>query len=123
MALNSLAGVSFKGETNEVISLNSKLIPYLRLLQLQTFFNKVKEDGEVKARVLQWITVSDMMMGGSAVCLVVGVMICEDVDVEWGATTRKDAVGQIESLSIKSVRRLVSRIRWVAPAIHRLQDP
>ncbi|KAL6408781.1 hypothetical protein AUP68_07727 [Ilyonectria robusta] len=97
IVLNSLAGVSFKGETNEAISLDGKFTRYRRLQELWTFFNKVKDDDDVKACMPKWIKLSDMIMGGSAVCLVVGVMSCEDVDMKWGATTRKDAVGQIEA--------------------------
>ncbi|KAJ0120501.1 hypothetical protein J7T55_015230 [Diaporthe amygdali] len=94
--LNSLAGVTFSGETEEAVFLTGKLIRYRRLRDIRTFFGKVKQDDEVKSRVPNWIKLSDKLRGDMGVCLVVGVMICEDVDVEWGAEDRKDVAGNLE---------------------------
>lgn len=94
--LESLAGVRFSGETSDAVHLSGKFIRYRRLRDVPAFFAKVRNDEEVKSRVPNWIKLSDVVKRDVSVCLVVGVMICEDVDVEWGTETRTDVGGNIQ---------------------------
>jgi hypothetical protein len=94
--LKSLAGVKFTGETSDTVHLNGKFIRYKRVRDIPAFFKKLREDEDVKSRVPNWIQLSDVLKRDVRVCLVVGVMICEDVDVEWGTDERKDVSGNIE---------------------------
>ena len=77
--LKSLLNVSFHGETEQVSHLEGKFLRYRRLTQLQEYFDKAKKDPNVTARVPNWIKSGIRI----PVCVVTGIMICEDVEVSW----------------------------------------
>jgi len=96
--LKSLANVSFDGETKHAHSLEGKHLRFRRLTQLDVFFDKAKNDVEVKKRVPGWIK-SGLKI---SVCVVIGIMICEDVEVVWEESAQKEveAKGEIPIATI-----------------------
>jgi hypothetical protein len=89
--LKSLVGVAFKDEAEQAAKLEGKLIRYKRLEQVHDFFKKVRKDKNVKAAVPGWITPS------ATVCLIVGIMMCEDVmEIELSSEERESAEGHFE---------------------------
>jgi hypothetical protein len=67
------------GEGDSRISLEGKRIWSKRLQQHDEFFDAVKEDPKVIARVPSWVSRLN-----SHVCMIVGVFLCEDVAVSEG---------------------------------------
>ncbi|RYN98081.1 hypothetical protein AA0120_g2749 [Alternaria tenuissima] len=76
--LESVAGISFKGSTESSVELSGKLIRYKRLQQHDQFWSKLKADQDVKAIVPRWTS-----RYRAPVCLVVGIMICEEVELSF----------------------------------------
>ncbi|CAI6331914.1 unnamed protein product [Periconia digitata] len=90
--LKSVAGISFKGNTESSLQLSGKLIRYKRLQQHDQFWSKLKLDPDVKAVVPQWTS-----RFRAPVCLVVGIMMCEDVELSFTETQsrEREANGQM----------------------------
>ncbi|XP_044724630.1 uncharacterized protein HRG_02526 [Hirsutella rhossiliensis] len=76
-SLKSLADFSFFGRTSDEVHLKGKRIRWKRLQRLDRFWEALSRDAAVRARVPRWIKFGTTW----SVCLVVGIMICEDVDV------------------------------------------
>ncbi|KAH7371576.1 hypothetical protein BKA66DRAFT_572810 [Pyrenochaeta sp. MPI-SDFR-AT-0127] len=79
--LKSVAGVSFRGSIKSDVQLSGKRIRYKRLQQHDQFWTKLKADPNVKAIVPRWTS-----RYRAPVCLVVGIMICEDVELSFDET-------------------------------------
>lgn len=88
--LESLAGVSFTCEKQEAVNLSGKFIRFKRLAQTKYCFDSVKADSEVTSRVPKRIA------SKTETCLIVGVMVCEDVEVEWSSEEKRNAEGHIK---------------------------
>jgi hypothetical protein len=84
-SLKAVAGMSFKGSTQSSVQLNGKLIRYKRLQQHDQFWAKLKADPDVKATVPRWTS-----RFRAPVCLVVGIMICEDVELSFDETQSRE---------------------------------
>ncbi|EFY95958.1 hypothetical protein MAA_08611 [Metarhizium robertsii ARSEF 23] len=112
--LQSLAKVSFKGETNEAHHLKGKILHCRRLTQIDEFFNDVKADKDVKERVPKWIQHGMKLQ----VCMVVGILLCEDVNVVW------EEVGKME-VGVKAEAPITTIVRAAAgvPSVDPSQDP
>jgi len=78
-ALQAIAGFSFKGSTENAVHLQGKLIRYKRLQQHDQFWAKLKQDKTVKDTVPGWVKFYNTW----PVCLVVGIMTCEDVEINY----------------------------------------
>jgi hypothetical protein len=78
-SLQAIAGFSFKGNTENAVHLQGKLIRYKRLQQHDQFWAKLKKDKTVKETVPGWIKFYNTW----PVCLVVGIMTCEDVEINF----------------------------------------
>ncbi|KAF1954307.1 hypothetical protein CC80DRAFT_493812 [Byssothecium circinans] len=91
-SLKSVAGISFKGSTESSLQLSGKLIRYKRLQQHDQFWAKLKVNPDVKAIVPRWTS-----RYRAPVCLVVGIMICEDVELSFDETQsrEREANGQL----------------------------
>jgi hypothetical protein len=89
--LKSVAGVSFKGSTENAVKLSGKLVRYKRLQQHDQFWPKLKEDPDVKAIVPNWTS-----RYRAPVCLVVGIMICEDVELSFEGKSSLERGGEVE---------------------------
>jgi hypothetical protein len=89
--LKSVAGVSFKGSTENAVQLSGKLVRYKRLQQHDQFWAKLKQDPDVRGIVPRWTS-----RYRAPVCLVVGIMICEDVELSFEGKTSLDREGKVE---------------------------
>ncbi|KAH6869557.1 hypothetical protein B0T10DRAFT_371138, partial [Thelonectria olida] len=82
----SIGGFSVSGNREESMYLAGKFIRYKRIRQLDRFWAKLLEDEDVKATAPRWISLFNTW----PVCLVVGIMVCEDVELSMeGAQSRK----------------------------------
>jgi hypothetical protein len=80
--LRSLAGVKFVGSVDAAFDLSGKVISFKRIKQHEKFWAKIKEDPSFQETVPSWIK-----SWGPPVCLVMGIFICEDVEVSFDAKT------------------------------------
>jgi hypothetical protein len=85
VSIKSVTGVSFKGSTESSVQLSGKLVRYKRLQQHDQFWAKLKADPNVRAIVPRWTS-----HYRAPVCLVVGIMICEDVELSFDETKSKE---------------------------------
>ena len=70
-----VASIQWVGEGDTKVGLEGKRLWSRRLREHDEFFEAVKEDKEVIAKVPKWIGPTS-----SHVCLIVGVYLCEDID-------------------------------------------
>ena len=83
-SLKSLTEFKFRGNDSDNIHLKGKRIRWKRQQQHRQFWSKVKEDAAVKAVLRDWI----VDCGHSfPPYLVVGIMICEDLEIRVEAGT------------------------------------
>ncbi|UKZ84051.1 hypothetical protein TrVFT333_011867 [Trichoderma virens FT-333] len=73
----SSGGYSVSGNKAESVHLAGKFIRYKRIQQLDQFWAKLKEDVDVKKTAPGWVS----FFSSWPVCLVVGIMVCEDVEL------------------------------------------
>jgi len=92
LSLQSVAGFSFNGNTTDSVHLSGKLIRYKRLQQHDQFWAKLKDDANVSSRVPGWISIFNTW----PVCLVVGVMVCDDVEVSLEGKQTLESEGHVE---------------------------
>lgn len=92
-SLTSIGQFSVSGSREASVHLNGKHIRYKRIQQLDQFWAKLREDPDVKRSMGDWIS----MWNTWPVCLVVGIMICEDVEISMDAakTQERKAQGEI----------------------------
>lgn len=90
--LSSIAGLSFKNEVSESVKLAGKIITYKRLAQHSEFWGKLKGDTTVSTTVPTWVTDAVRLPP----CLVVGIMIAEDVDIDFSGASQRDIDGNVE---------------------------
>jgi hypothetical protein len=86
-----VADISFKGNIESAVDLSGKLIRYKRLQQYQKFWSKLKSDPDVSMTVPHWIS-----RYRAPVCLVVGIMICEDVELSFEGKQSREVEGKVE---------------------------
>lgn len=84
-ALGSVAGISWKGNIEESHRLAGKLVRYKRLQQHGKFWPRLLEDHEIKDTVPSWISYFNTWPP----CLVVGVMMAEDVELHSSNDTER----------------------------------
>jgi len=91
-SLKSISGYSFSGNKEDSIHLAGKFIRYKRIQQLDQFWAKLKEDPDVKKTTPGWVK----FFNDWPTCLVAGIMICEDVELEWEGTQSRKQEGEAE---------------------------
>lgn len=100
--LGSIAGVSFKGNTGASVHLRGKFIRCKRLQQHDQFWTRLKTDPTFQAIVPGWTAQSKYAVWPA--CLVVGIMICEDVELsfETNKSKEREAHGEVplETISL-----------------------
>jgi hypothetical protein len=79
ISLGSILGFNLEGSAEDAVHLNGKRIRHKLLQQHSQFWDKLKQDPGVKSTVPGWIS----FFNRRPVCLVVGIMICEDIDVSF----------------------------------------
>ena len=94
LALGRLARVSFAGSVDEAINLSGQLIRFRRTTRLDKFWEKLKNDPEVKTTVTAWLGRKGRRW---PVCLVTGVMVCEHVEVSWEGERCRAYEGGVEA--------------------------
>lgn len=94
-SLGSIAGVSFRGNTDASMHLKGKLIRSKRLQQHDQFWERLKTDPTFQAIVPGWAAKSKHAVWPA--CLVVGIMICEDVELsfETNQSREREAHGEV----------------------------
>jgi hypothetical protein len=90
--LSSIAHLNFEGETTESVKLAGKSITYKRLQQHSQFWDKLKVDKAVIDKVPTWVKDAK----GRPPCLVVGIMIAEDVELDFSGASKRETDGGVE---------------------------
>jgi hypothetical protein len=91
-SLKSIGGYSVSGNKEDSVHLAGKFIRYKRIQQLDQFWAKLKEDADVKKTAPGWISFFNTW----PVCLVVGIMICEDVELSMDGAQSRTHEGNVE---------------------------
>jgi hypothetical protein len=93
--LTSLLGAKVVSSSSTEIDLFSKTVKLRRLDQDEDYWDKLKDDPSLQKVLPSWIQKSGRKY--PEVCLVVGIAICEDVEVEWDKTriAKRQADGEL----------------------------
>lgn len=93
----SLVKVFYDGDPEHTHRLKGRYVRFTRLTQHDSFFDSVKKDPNATSWVPTWVKF-DLK---NPVCMVIGVMICEDVEVVWEEEAPKEveAIGNIPIIS------------------------
>ena len=78
LKLQGITKLTWKGVVDDAFDLRGKHIRYIKLRQVDKFWEDLKEDAEVKESVPKWIG-SWQLKSKPPVCLITGLFICEDV--------------------------------------------
>ncbi|ETS84478.1 hypothetical protein PFICI_02503 [Pestalotiopsis fici W106-1] len=92
-ALESLVGFKWQGSKEEIVRLQGKLLRVKRLQQHAQFWSQLKTDEAVRNAVPDWIS----LLNTWPPCLVVGVMIAEDVELDFSGARERRREGVIEA--------------------------
>ena len=82
-AVTTIANFAVKGKTEDKIHLGGKLVRIKRLQQVGEFWAALRSDPAVKSTVPGWISFYNTW----PVCIVVGIMICEDIKLGHNTAT------------------------------------
>lgn len=91
--LKSIAGYKFRGATKDAVHLKGKLITWKRIQQHPNYWNKLKEDPLVKEIVPGLISIRNSW----PVCLVVGIMMCEEGDFSFSNEASSEHSGHAQA--------------------------
>lgn len=91
-SLESLAGFNLNADLEDKMHLEGKFIRFKRLLQHDQFFEERKTDPAVRKTVLRWIKWPYL----NPVWLVVGIMTCEDVTINFENRCELQVDGHVE---------------------------
>lgn len=75
--ITSLGGAKLIGALSDKIELKGKRVHMKRLQRYPKFWESLKEDEEVRTRLPRWVGIRTLR---DPVCLVVGIMVCEDIE-------------------------------------------
>lgn len=92
VSLKLFAGYNLNASADDIVKLKGKIVRYKKLIQHDQFWTKLKEDKDVKSTVPGWISVLNTW----PVCLVVGIMICDEVDFSFETKQTLKREGNIE---------------------------
>jgi len=91
--LQSIAGFTWKGRTEDSAHLQGRLIRWKRLQQItQEYWPRLKKDKAVCKTVPSWISI----LNAWPPCLVVGIMIAEDVELDFSGSQTRDFDEEME---------------------------
>lgn len=90
--LSSLGNLTFKGEQNDSVNLAGKVIRYKRLEQHSLFWKELVTDSEFIENVPGWVADAKTWPP----CLVVGIMIAEEIEIQSSETENHKRAGKIE---------------------------
>ena len=86
LKLKGLAKLRWKGEVDDDFDLHGKHIRYIKLRQLEKFWDAIREDPDFKATVPRWLGSRWKTGSKVPVCMITGLFICEDVAI--GSSTK-----------------------------------
>lgn len=89
LKLQGVTKLTWKGVVDDEFDLRGKRIRYIKLRQVDKFWEDLKEDAEVKESVPKWIG-SWQLKSKPPVCLITGLFICEDVDLDSSKEVSQD---------------------------------
>jgi len=86
-SIGKVAGFDLRGSKKDALRLRGKTVRWTRLAQEDIFFESLRADASVRATVPKWIK----FINPWPPCVVVGVMVCDDVDlaVELGSESER----------------------------------
>jgi len=90
--LTSITNVNWKGSVDDSVHLKGKLLTIKRLQQHSQFWASLKNDGKFVSTVPGWISIFNSWQP----CLVVGVMIAEDVEIDFSGSEGRERDGKLE---------------------------
>ncbi|KAK5658462.1 hypothetical protein OQA88_1851 [Cercophora sp. LCS_1] len=92
-AVTTVANFAIKGRTEDKIHLRGKVLRIKRLQQVGEFWAALRSDPAVKSTVPDWISFYNTW----PVCLVTGIMICEDIELGLNTATsdQRQAAGEV----------------------------
>lgn len=90
--LDSISSFNWKGSTSDSVHLTGKLLNYKRLQQHSAFWEKIKKDQNVANTVPGWISIFNSWQP----CLVVGIMIAEDVELDFSGSKGRERDGNLQ---------------------------
>lgn len=83
--LTVLFGAKVKNTSSAKVDLSAKMVKLRRLDQDEDYWEKIKDDISLKRVLPTWVKKAGKK-GFPDVCLVVGIAICEEVEIEWDKT-------------------------------------
>ncbi|PNP40735.1 hypothetical protein THARTR1_11237 [Trichoderma harzianum] len=89
----SITRVSLKGNTEDKVHLQGKFVWMKRIPKYEKLWSRLKEDPDVKDRVPEWMSLFSIP---KPVCLVTGIMVCEDVEISYEGLKEREWQGHIE---------------------------
>jgi len=90
--LKSIGGFQIHGAMSEAYHLKGKLIRWKRFTQVDNYWSLMVKDATVKSKVPRWVS----LFNSWPPCLVVGIMICEDVEVSTKEDQSREIIAEIE---------------------------
>ena len=96
LKLQGLAKLTWKGVVDDKFDLRGKHIRYVKLRQVDKFWEDLKEDPEVRETVPNWIG-SWHLRSKPPVCLITGLFICEDVASKSSKNVSQDREAKIKA--------------------------
>ncbi|KAI0439347.1 hypothetical protein F4803DRAFT_531395 [Xylaria telfairii] len=91
--LESLIGFKWYGSKEESVRMTGKLLRYKRLQQQAQFWSQLKTDKAVIDAVPGWIS----LLNTWPPCLVVGIMMAEDVELDFTGASERQHQGEVEA--------------------------
>ena len=96
MKLQGLTNLSWKGVVDDAFDLHGKHIRYMKLRQVEKFWEDLKQDPEFREKVPKWIG-SWQLKSKPPVCLITGLFICEDVALKSYKKASQDTEAKVEA--------------------------
>ena len=96
LKLQGLTHLTWKGEVDDMFDLQGKHIRYIKLRQVDKFWQDLKEDPEVRESVPKWIG-SRQLKSKFRVCLITGIFICEETSANSSTEASQERKADIKA--------------------------
>ena len=96
LKLQGLTKLIWKGEVDDDFDLRGKHIRYIKLRQVDKFWEDLKQDSEVRKTVPNWIG-SWNLRSKPPVCLITGIFICKDAASKSSKDSSQDCEAKLEA--------------------------
>jgi hypothetical protein len=115
--LKNIGGISWVGHADESFDLRGKHIFYRKLRQHEEFWDRLKEDTEVREKVPQWLGSRWKIKSRVPVCLITGIFFCEDVVFSITEEEEREREANAE-VSLGAVLATVANAHGIPAASH-----